>query len=472
MAKKKRKTSKPAGKKQTTAIRLSQCMIVKNEEANIEQALSWGKGIVWEQIVVDTGSTDKTEEIAKKLGAKVFTFPWNDDFSAAKNYAIEQAKGNWIAFFDADEYVQKEDTGKILAILERLQSYREIDAVRAKMIHLDQKGGIIGMACQDRIFRNTPKLRYRYRIHEELYYRGTRKLTCLDAQDQLLILHTGYTSKDQIGHGKGKRNIPLLEKDLEEHPKDGMRWVYLGDAYNISGDKEKALKCYRKVVEETDMEMTHEITFLRAGLQILTLQAEKPARETKEEMFRISEELRRQGWENHPDIDYYLGVWHFKSRDLDKAAELFESALKKAESYHGLDMARITSQLDMPNQVIAAVALQKGNLQKAVQFAVTALRINRYDRDTIQILLRAFHTEWKEGQSAEPYWQFLCKVYDPGNLKDLMFLYKFIAEEGFMALQQQVLFAIPEQAREQIQNQQQASRERTELPVSWSLTYQ
>ena len=90
-------------------IKLSQCMIVKNEEKNIRQALSWAKGIAFEQIVVDTGSTDKTVEIAEEMGAKVYHFTWIDDFSAAKNFAIEQATGDWIAFLDADGYFKSED---------------------------------------------------------------------------------------------------------------------------------------------------------------------------------------------------------------------------------------------------------------------------------------------------------------------------------------------------------------------------
>ena len=97
-------------------VRLSQCMIVKNEEKNIERALSWGKDIMYEQIVVDTGSTDRTVEIAKGMGAKVYHFEWIDDFAAAKNYAIEQAKGDWIAFLDADEYFPPEDAAKLMPI--------------------------------------------------------------------------------------------------------------------------------------------------------------------------------------------------------------------------------------------------------------------------------------------------------------------------------------------------------------------
>ena len=69
-------------------------MIVKNEEKNIRRALSWGKDIMCEQIVVDTGSSDRTVEIAREMGAKIFFFPWINDFAAAKNFAIDQAKGD------------------------------------------------------------------------------------------------------------------------------------------------------------------------------------------------------------------------------------------------------------------------------------------------------------------------------------------------------------------------------------------
>ena len=103
-------------------VKLSQCMIVKNEETNIRKALSWAKDIAFEQIVVDTGSTDRTVEIAEEMGAKIYHFEWIDDFSAAKNYAIEQAKGSWIAFLDADEYMEPEAARKLLQLLERIEA--------------------------------------------------------------------------------------------------------------------------------------------------------------------------------------------------------------------------------------------------------------------------------------------------------------------------------------------------------------
>ena len=79
---------------------------IKNEEKNIRRALSWGKDIMCEQIVVDTGSSDRTVEIAREMGAKIFSFPWINDFAAAKNFAIDQAKGDWIAFLHSGFFIQ------------------------------------------------------------------------------------------------------------------------------------------------------------------------------------------------------------------------------------------------------------------------------------------------------------------------------------------------------------------------------
>ena len=82
----------------------SACVIVRNEEENLPRWLQCMANLADELVVVDTGSTDKTVEMAKTAGARVFSFPWCNDFAAAKNYAIEKARGMWIFFLDADEY--------------------------------------------------------------------------------------------------------------------------------------------------------------------------------------------------------------------------------------------------------------------------------------------------------------------------------------------------------------------------------
>ena len=93
-------------------------MIVKNEEGHLGQCLVPVNGILDEIIIVDTGSTDKTKEIAKKFGAKIFDFKWIDDFSAARNSAISHSTKDWILMVDADEVIEKEDLEKIKNLIE------------------------------------------------------------------------------------------------------------------------------------------------------------------------------------------------------------------------------------------------------------------------------------------------------------------------------------------------------------------
>lgn len=450
MAKKKQKgKSGKKGVNKRPLIRLSQCMIVKDEEANIRQALSWGKGLVSEQIVVDTGSSDHTVQLAKELGAAVYTYPWDGDFAAAKNFAIEKARGNWIAFLDADEWFPPEEAKKVIPLLEAIHSNRGIDVLRTKISNMEQDGRVLSVTCQDRLFRNDSAVRYRNRIHEALFRREGRALEVMDAQSELMILHNGYAGSE-LRKKKGERNIRLLEEELEKRPYDGMCWAYLGDAYKSMENREKALSCYRRVLEEPKMEMTHEIAPLRAGLEIMSLLVNDPVEEIRESYEQVSSRLKELGESCHPDIDYFLGCMNLKAGKLKAAADYYESALKKLAQYQGVEISRMTSELELVNRVIATAALLHGDSQKAVAFAVEALKVNRYSADGAGILLRAFLTEWQEGMSAEPYWQFLSKLYDVQNLKDLLFVYKLSAEAGFPALQQRVREAMPPQVRQQL----------------------
>lgn len=450
MAKKKKKGNNRRGPaKKQTLIRLSQCMIVKNEESNIRQALSWGKGLVYEQIVVDTGSSDHTVQLATELGATVYTYPWEGDFAAAKNFAIEKARGNWIAFLDADEWFPPEEAKKVIPLLEAVHSDRGIDVLRTKISNVEHDGRVLSVACQDRLFRNDSAVRYRNRIHEALFRREGRALEVMDAQNQLMILHSGYAGSE-LRKQKGERNIRLLEEELEKRPYDGMCWAYLGDAYKSMENWEKALFCYRRILEEPKMEMTHEIAPLRAGLEIMSLLVNDPVEGIQEDYEQVSRRLKELGQDGHPDIDYFLGCMHLKAGKLKAAADYYESALKKLAQYQGIEISRITSELELVNRVIATAALLHGNSRKAVTFAVEALKVNRYSTDGAGILLRAFRTEWQEGMSAEPYWQFLSKLYDMQNLKDLLFVYKLSAEAGFTALQQEIWEHMPIQVRQQL----------------------
>src|SRR3989338_5293163 len=102
---------------------ISLCMIAKDEEKYLEQCLSSVKGLVDEIIIIDTGSKDKTKEIAKKFNAKIFDFKWVDDFSAARNESLKQAAKDWILVLDADEVIEEKDLGKIKNIVENQEDF-------------------------------------------------------------------------------------------------------------------------------------------------------------------------------------------------------------------------------------------------------------------------------------------------------------------------------------------------------------
>ena len=107
-------------------LKISACAIVKNEEGNLPRWLACAKELADEMVVVDTGSTDRTAELAREAGASVYSFEWRKDFAAAKNFALRKAKGDWIVFLDADEYFSEEDIPKVRVHIQRLDKERNV----------------------------------------------------------------------------------------------------------------------------------------------------------------------------------------------------------------------------------------------------------------------------------------------------------------------------------------------------------
>ena len=251
---KKKKKKKNAGPPQAL-IRLSQVMIVKNEEKNIEQALRWARGTAFEQIVVDTGSTDRTVEIATKMGAKVFHFEWVNDFSAAKNYAIEQASGNWIAFLDADEYFSAVNAKKMMIFLKRIMNdpgMRENYLVmNCDWVNVDEEGNRMSVQDQERIFRNLPNVRYVGTIHERLDVPKENIVIV----DEIEIIHTGYSETALKETNKAARNVELLRIELAKAPDNLDVKAYLADSLKMSeheNDQLEADSLFKEVIENGD----------------------------------------------------------------------------------------------------------------------------------------------------------------------------------------------------------------------------
>ncbi|MDE7476455.1 MAG: glycosyltransferase family 2 protein, partial [Lachnospiraceae bacterium] len=118
---------------------VSVCMIAKNEEQYIEQCLRKLIRFNMEIVVVDTGSTDKTKEIAARYTDKLFDFVWCDDFSAARNYAVSKASNNWILILDCDEYVQEIDVAKLRTCMQKYP--KNVGVVEIRNVYTTNQGG-------------------------------------------------------------------------------------------------------------------------------------------------------------------------------------------------------------------------------------------------------------------------------------------------------------------------------------------
>ncbi len=188
---------------------LSLCMIVKNEEDNLERCLKSVYDVVDEIIIVDTGSTDKTVEIAKKFGATVFYYKWNNDFSAARNFSLDKAKGDWILLMDADD-VLDENGKKMIKVLLKDD---KIDAYLFETISYvgDEEGSDALSNLNVRIIKNKDEYRFIGAIHEQIL------ISILNhggnvTEVPIKVYHYGYLRKNIKEKDKRNRNMSILKK--------------------------------------------------------------------------------------------------------------------------------------------------------------------------------------------------------------------------------------------------------------------
>jgi len=221
---------------------LSVCMIVRNEEANIQSCLDSVRAVARQVIVVDTGSTDRTREIATAAGAEVFDFTWCDDFSLARNCSLEQATEPYILVLDADERL---DADSLPALRDYLEQ-RPDAAGRVRLHNLDDAGGVQTIGEITRLFPNRPDWRYTGRIHEQLTAGGIPPRT---VSTEIVILHLGYTEAALTANQKAERNLHLLLLELEQHPDNPYLHYQIGKTFYVDKQYQQAAEHLQAAVD-------------------------------------------------------------------------------------------------------------------------------------------------------------------------------------------------------------------------------
>jgi tetratricopeptide (TPR) repeat protein len=237
---------------------ISLCMIAKDEEEWIAQAINSVKSIVSEIILVDTGSTDKTMEIAASLGAKVFEQPWVNDFGATRNFSLEKATGDWILVLDADEAIAESDLAEVVRMTndpslcwlfpqrhytddQRLSNFTP---VTGECPEWEKGHGGYFESSLVRLFPNHAGIEYRGKVHElvEHSIRDLGKHQILPTK--VRIHHYGHIRPVKQKKHKGKLYTPLGEAKIGDKPRDWKAWNELGVEHNNNGNLVESEKAF------------------------------------------------------------------------------------------------------------------------------------------------------------------------------------------------------------------------------------
>ncbi len=218
-------------------LTVSLCMIVKDEEELLPACLEAARGAVDEIVVVDTGSSDRTVEIAESFGAKVVSFPWNGSFADARNVSIEHATGDWIMYLDADEQLAAGSAAELRSLLGK--TWREaFYLVETNHTGGDEAGTAVAHPAM-RIFRNRPEYRFEGRIHEQKSRLMPTFLPERFETTTVRVEHFGYLKSRVVGRDKSRRNLELLAREVEESPSPFASFN-LGSEYQMLSDWQRA----------------------------------------------------------------------------------------------------------------------------------------------------------------------------------------------------------------------------------------
>lgn len=423
---------------QETRIRLSQCMIVKNEEKNIERALAWARELAWEQIVVDTGSEDDTIRLAQSLGAKVYFRPWGDDFSAAKNFALQQAKGDWIAFLDADEYLDAESTRRLAQLFAQIQG-RGFDGIISDWEQVGEDGRIVSHGSQVRFFKRDPAICYQGRVHEQLVRLDGRPLKLANVSGQIRILHTGYQPEAVREKKKNERNRRILLEELKERPADAGLMGYIGDTWLSDGKKGEALSWYERALSSMPKEVLKGDQRAAVTLtKLLELKAEEkdvPGVEAiyQEAVSRLPEE---------PDFDYVIGLFYGEQEDFSKACRHLGEALGKRERFGTYNQAmRLEAEYKTVRGIYTKCLYRAGKMEEAARQGALSLSANPWDMSVLSVYMRAL--AWKKGEG-DACLSELYQLYDRNSAKSRLFLYQCAVSSGLPLLASCIWYGMTE----------------------------
>lgn len=322
---------------------LSICMMVKDEEKNLPRCLESLKNlreeIETELIIVDTGSTDETVQIAKKYTDSVFFHSWMNDFGSMRNVTISYALGEWILIIDADE-VLNEDQGIIEFINNRQESLKYNAAIIRSRDYTklsDERSYF--EYNSPRLFKNDGKFRYDGKVHNQAIYSEpgiVLKNACL--------FHYGYNREDrELINKKIDRTASLLKKELEKNPDDIYYRYQLASTYSMGNKTALALNEIEKAVSLVRLEKNIKVYTYVIKLYLMLLKESGKTHEIISICEHLDEVVRAD-----MDLCYFYSETLYRYRQFEKAKLYFELYLEIGDAYD--KAGRVSDDLSSPVQ--------------------------------------------------------------------------------------------------------------------------
>jgi glycosyltransferase involved in cell wall biosynthesis len=240
--------------------RCSLNMITKNEQEGITAALDSVDTIMDEIVICDTGSTDATVERARLYGATIVHDPWHDDFSRARNRAIDESRCDWIFWLDGDDRLDP-------ACAKALQAFwRQAPPQAAAFCVVNRLNGSADVPfLQTRLFPRRDRLRFERRIHEQIMFSARAGGIPLTRCEAIRIIHSGYLDP-LVHHRKARRNMTMIAAELPEHNADPALRLSLADCHWILGEYDEAFREYAAVAGNEDYYRRNSDVFAQAHI--------------------------------------------------------------------------------------------------------------------------------------------------------------------------------------------------------------
>ncbi|MBS4208291.1 glycosyltransferase [Bacillus sp. FJAT-50079] len=395
---------------------ISLCMIVKNEEKVLERCLESVKDAVDEIVIVDTGSTDNTVEIATKYVDEVYFFEWTNSFADARNFAQSKATGSWILVLDADEYV---DTNNLKEIINYIKDSKQtVDGYEIKVYNFTGNyGERIVEHVSIRIYRNDEKIGYFRGIHEQV----TKKDSALTTDSaNLIVYHSGYISHVVQEKNKSERNKALLEVEMERSGNTAFDYFNLGNELLGIGEKEKALEAYVNAYNKKP-DFKYSWVSLCIIQIINCLISLKRYREALQ-VINDAEQIYVQS----PDFKYLKANIYYLQHRYDDAMEPLIEVLGNEDFYSNC-IASVDYKNYLPHQMLGHLYKEQVKNEEAVFHLVNALNINQYCMRSLYDLMNILVSKC----TVDEVDSF---IKDNGLIKDTRDIRKFI--QTFISLSQ------------------------------------